>query len=103
MRIAPLRVLGGLIVPHPGAQATPFCVSVQVTPLLVPSFVTVAVNGCVAFTTTLAEVSDNDTEIGNTVIEAMPAAPVFVTDVPMSKMTRENDARGNGYGVGGAV
>lgn len=43
----------GLIVPHPGEQATLFCVRLQVTPLFVESLVTVAVNCCVAPASTL--------------------------------------------------
>jgi hypothetical protein len=40
----PLGVVAGAIVPQPGEHTTPPCVSVQLTPLLPGSFVTVAVN-----------------------------------------------------------
>jgi hypothetical protein len=46
----PLAALVGLIVPHPGEQLVPFCVSVQVTPAFVASLPIVAVNCCVALT-----------------------------------------------------
>ena len=41
---APLPVFIGLIVPQPGEHGVPLCVSVQLTPLLLGSFVTAAVN-----------------------------------------------------------
>ena len=40
----PLRVVEGAIVPQPGEQEVPFCVSDQFTPLLVESLLTVALN-----------------------------------------------------------
>jgi hypothetical protein len=45
---APLAVLAGLTVPHAGEQFVPFCVSVQLTPPLVGSKLTLAVNCWVA-------------------------------------------------------
>jgi hypothetical protein len=78
-------VLVGAIVPHPGAQAPPFCVKVHVTPapapLFVPSFVTVAVNCWVALTGTLAEVGVTDTEMGKNFMGALVLAIGFVTEV----------------------
>src|SRR5258708_20043544 len=44
----PLAVADGAMVPQPGEQAVPLCVSAQVTPLFVSSLLTVAVNCCVA-------------------------------------------------------
>lgn len=70
-----------MIVPQPGEQATPFCVRLQVTPLLVASFVTAAVTCCVALNATLAEVGDNDTEMGKTLMPALPEALEFVAEV----------------------
>jgi hypothetical protein len=78
---APLAVFVSLIVPQPGAQATPFCVKVQATPLLVASFVTVAENCCVAFNATLADVGNTETEIGKIVILARLDAPLLVTEI----------------------
>ena len=66
--------------PQPGEQVAPFCVNVHVTPLLVPSFV-VAVNCCVAFTATLAELGDTATEIGTSIMEALVLARVFFAEV----------------------
>jgi len=62
-------VPAGVIVPHPGEHGVPLCVSVQLTPLLLGSFVTVAVNCCVPVTPTLAVAGETDT----------PAAAVTVT------------------------
>jgi hypothetical protein len=53
---APLAVLVGKIVPHPAEHAVPPCVSIQVTPLLLGSFVTVAVNCTVPLAGTVTEV-----------------------------------------------
>ena len=71
MAAAPLAVLAGLIVPQPGEQATPFCVNVQVTPLLVGSYVTVAVNRVEAFNETPAEGGETETEGDTRVIRAL--------------------------------
>lgn len=67
--------------PQPGTQAVPFCVNVQDAPLLVPSFVTVAVNCWVAFTATLADVGDTPIAIVCTVICACAKAIVLATEV----------------------
>src|SRR5437660_580910 len=64
----PLAVLAGLIVPQPGEHGVPLCVSVQFTPLLLGSFVTVAVNCCVFVTSTLAVVGETDTAIGGVTV-----------------------------------
>jgi hypothetical protein len=68
----PLAVVVGATVPHVGAHATPPCVKVQVTPLLLTSFETVGVNCCVAVTTTLAEVGETETVIPTIVAVAVP-------------------------------
>src|SRR5256886_4628501 len=65
---APLAVFAGLIVPQPGEQGVPLCVSVQFAPLLLGSFVTVAVNCCVFVTSTLAVVGETDTAIGGVTV-----------------------------------
>src|SRR5438477_8022736 len=64
----PLAVLAGLNVPQPGEQGVPLCVSVQFAPLLLGSFVTVAVNCCVFVTSTLAVVGETDTAIGGVTV-----------------------------------
>jgi hypothetical protein len=69
------------MLPQPGEQGAPFCVKVQVTPLLVPSSVTVAVNGSVAFNVTLAETDDTDTEMGETSMEVLVLTMLSVTEV----------------------
>ena len=86
MTIAPLAAVAGLMVPQLGEQATPFWERVQVTPLLVASFFTVAVNCCTALNATLAEVGDTDTEIGRTVTVALPETLEFVADVATTKV-----------------
>ena len=79
---APLGVLAGVIVPHPGEHGIPLCVSVQFTPLLLGSFVTVAVNCCVAFALTLAVAGETDTPTpGITVTDAVADTAVFARDV----------------------
>jgi hypothetical protein len=82
----PLAVFAGLIVPQPGEQAAPFWVRLQVTPLLVPSFVTVGKNCCVAVSATLAEAGDKLTVIGRSVIDARPRAALFVTEAACRNM-----------------
>ncbi len=58
--------------PQPGEHAVPPCVRVQVTPLLPASLPTVAVNGCVPFTGTLAVGGATETVMAGTVIVAEP-------------------------------
>jgi hypothetical protein len=82
---APLAVLVGVIVPQLGEQATPFSVRLQLTPLLVPSFFTVAENRCVPFRATLAEPGDTDTEMAGRLRLAVAEALVFVTEVATMK------------------
>jgi len=67
---APLAVFVGLMVPQTGEQVTPFCCRLQVTPWLVPSFVTVAVTCCVIVKGTVAGLGDAETWIGGMVISA---------------------------------
>jgi hypothetical protein len=69
------------MLPQPGEQATPFSVRLQLTPLLAPSFLTVAVNCCVLFRATLAEPGDTDTEMAGRLRLAVAEALVFVTEV----------------------
>jgi hypothetical protein len=96
-------VLAGAIVPQPGEHAVPFCVNVQVTPLFVPSFVTVAVNCWVAFTATLAEVGDTDTEMGKSAIEARALAMVSATEVAINTTWPSVARAGIEGGVAGAI
>ena len=82
---APLGVLAGVIVPHPGEHGIPLCVSVQFTPLLLASFATVAVNCCVAFTLTLALDGETVTPIGGaTVTVAAANFVVSATEVAVT-------------------
>ncbi len=68
---APLAVLAGEIVPQAGEQAAaPPCLSVQVTPPSVASLLTVAVNCCVPFSGTFADVGEAATVIAKTVTVA---------------------------------
>jgi len=60
----PLAVLAGATVPQAGEHEVPFWVSFQVTPPLLGSLATVAVNCCVVLSATLAEAGATDTEIG---------------------------------------
>src|SRR5439155_26791735 len=64
----PISVFTGFIVPQPGEHGVPLCVSVQFSPLLPASFVTVAVNCCVFVTSTLAVVGETDTAIGGVTV-----------------------------------
>jgi len=78
----PLAVFTGLIVPQPGEHGVPLCVSVQPTPLLLGSFVTVAVNCCVAFALTLAVAGETDTPTAAmTVTVAVAETVVLAADV----------------------
>src|SRR5436309_12985095 len=82
---APLAVFAGFIVPQPGEQGVPLCVSVQFTPLLLGSFVTVAVNCCVLVTLTLALVGETVTAIGGvTVAVAVADFVVSATEVAVT-------------------
>lgn len=76
---------------------------VQVTPLLEPSFVTVAVNGCVPFRATLAGLGETETEIGRIVIAARLKAEVFVTELAWRKTPRKAREKIGGVKAAGAV
>ena len=76
----PLPLLFELRVPQSAKHVTPFTASDHVTPLFVPSLVTVAVNCCVLLTATLAEGGETDTEMGSMLIEARPNAALLVTE-----------------------
>ncbi len=77
-----LAVLAGLIVPQPGEHGVPLCVSVQLTPLLLGSFVTVAVNCWLAVTVTFAVVGETETAIGGvTVAVAVADFVVSATEI----------------------
>jgi hypothetical protein len=92
------------MVPHPGEQSTPFCFKVQVTPApappFAPSFVTVAVSICVAFTATLAEVGETDTEMARIVMPAVILAPWLVTEVATRAILPKGGLTGAVYTVG---
>ena len=71
-----------LAVSQPGEHGVPLCVSVQLTPLLLGSFVTVAVNSCVAFTLTFAVPGETDTPTAAiTATVAVAETVVLATDV----------------------
>ena len=79
---APLAVLAGLIVPQPGEHGAPLCVSVQLTPLLLASFATVAVNCWLAVTVTFAAPGETDTPTAAiTATVAVAETVVLATDV----------------------
>ena len=99
---APLAVLVGAILPQLGEQTTPFCVKVQLAPLFVASFIVVAVNCCIAFNATLADVGDTETVIGETAMEALVLAMAFAIEVAVNNTWSLLDLVGNG-GLGGAV
>ena len=89
--------------PQPGEQAAPFCIRVQVTPLLVPSLAVVAVNCCVLFSATLGVAGDTVTEMGEIVIEALAVTMLSATDVAISNNILFLDPGGNEGGDAGAV
>jgi len=92
------------MLPQPGEQGAPFCVNVQVTPLLVPSLVTVAVNGWVAFNVTLAEADVTDTEMGETVMEVLVLTMLSITEVATNNTrTMARQDAGQEGGVAAAV
>ena len=76
----PLALLLELRVPQLGEHGVPFTVTVQVTPLFVPSLLTVAVNCWAALIATLAEGGDTNKEMGSIFMEAFPVAALLVTD-----------------------
>src|SRR2546430_14156120 len=80
-----LPVFIGLIVPQPGEQGVPLCVSVQLTPLLLASFATVAVNCWLAVTVTLAVVGETEIAMGGlTVAVAVADFVVSATEVAVT-------------------
>jgi hypothetical protein len=81
---SPLPVFVGDTLPHTGEQGTLFCVGVQVTPLFGPSFLTLAVNCCVALTPISAEAGDTDTEIGGGTIVTVADADLLVSDTEVA-------------------
>ncbi len=80
----PLAVVVGATVPHVGEHVTPPCVKIQVTPLLLTSFVTVAMNCFVALTTTLAEVGETETVIPTIVAVAVADLVPSATEVAVT-------------------
>ena len=90
----PLAVFG-VIVPQPGEQAVPFCVSVQDTPLLVASFAKTAVNCCVALVATLTTVGEREIEVAGRLTCARPSASLFVTEFACTNTPR-NVLQGTG-------
>ena len=82
---APLAVVAGAIVPQPGEHTAPPCVSVQLTPLLLASFATVAVNCWLAVTVTFAVVGETETAIGGvTVAVAVADFVVSATEIAVT-------------------
>ena len=81
----PLGVVAGAMVPQPGEQDVPLCVSVQLTPLLPASFVTVAVNCCVPVTGTLAVAGETETAMGGVMV--IVAAADFVVSATETALT----------------
>ena len=81
----PLGVVAGAMVPQPGEHGVPLSVSIQFTPLLLGSFVTVAVNCWVAFTLTLAVVGATETAIAGETVTV--AAADFVASAADTAVT----------------
>jgi hypothetical protein len=73
---APLSVFVGETVPHPGEQATPACVRLQVTPAFETSFKTVATNPSSVPVARVSELGEIETEIdsgGGVIVRAAEA------------------------------
>jgi len=81
----PLEVVAGAMVPQPGEHDVPLCVSVQLTPLLPASFVTVAVNCWVPVTGTLAVAGETETAMGGVMV--IVAAADFVVSATETAVT----------------
>src|SRR6266852_4459473 len=77
----PLAEMVDEIVPHTAEHTVPPCVSVQVTPLLAGSLLTVAVNCCVRFAGSRVPAGAVDTVIAATVTLAEADAEVLETEV----------------------
>ncbi len=79
-------------VPHVGEQAIPACVSIQVTPLLKASFITVAVKAWVVLIASVCEDGETITVGGSAGITEKPPWPVTVPcplTVPCEKQIGE--------------
>ena len=76
----PLEVVAGAIVPQPGEQLVPPCVSVQFTPLLLESLATVAVNACVPPSGIVALAGARDTEMAVIVMETEAVTVLSVAE-----------------------
>ena len=96
-------MLTGVIVPQPGEQAVPFCISVQLTPRLAPSLDVVAVNCCVALSAMLGKAGDTETEMGETVISAVALTMLSAVEVAINNTFPFLDRTGNEGGVAGAM
>ena len=93
MTEAPLAELVGLTLPQTLAgHAAPFCTTLQVTPLFVTSFVTVAVNLEVTPTARFAAAGLTETEIMGTVMIAEPLAVGSSTEVAVMVTDGETGA-----------
>ena len=71
-------VVAGETEPHAGEQATPLCVKIQVTPRVLGSLLTVALNCCVAPISTVGFVGEMLTLIGGATVTVMVAEADFV-------------------------
>ena len=80
---APLAVVEGVIVPHPGEHEPAPCVSVHVTPLLAGSFITVAVNAWVTLRGINALVGVSEPVIAGTVTFALLDAAGLNTEAAL--------------------
>jgi len=80
----PLAVLVGFTLPHAATEQ----VTLQVTPLLLGSFVTVAVNWAVAVARTVALPGETETVMAGTVIVAEPDLVVSATEVAVRVTVR---------------
>ncbi len=80
----PLAVVVSEMLPQVDEQRFPFCVSFQLTPLLLTSLATVAVNWAVRPAGTFAEVGETVTEIACTVMVAKTDSFRSATDVAVS-------------------
>lgn len=97
----PLGEFAALSVPHAGEHGTPFWDRLQLTPCIVPSFVTVAVNGCIPLKVAkVAEGGVTVTEMGRRVMGARLNAAPFVTDMASRNIPRNPKA---GWKCAGAV
>ena len=101
----PLAVVAGLTMPHAAEHRAVPCVSVQVTPWLLESFVTVAVNGvafnaAVAFTGIMALLGEIETVIAKTVTVICVEPCCLASESEVAVMVTGRSLAG---GVDGAV